>query len=139
MADIVDKATRSRMMSGIRGSNTKPELLVRRFLHRAGLRYRLHDRRLPGRPDLVFPKYRTVVEVRGCFWHQHPGCRFAYMPQSNNKFWATKLAGNVARDQRNEEALRSLGWRVVVIWECETSSPAVLQRALARITKLKKP
>ena len=87
----------------------------------------------------MFPKYRTVVEVRGCFWHQHPGCRFAYMPQSNRKFWAAKLGGNVARDRRNEEELGSLGWRVLVIWECETSSPAVLQRALARITKLKKP
>lgn len=122
-------------MSGIRGADTKPELVVRRYLHRAGLRYRLHDRCLPGRPDLVFPKYKAVVEVRGCFWHQHPGCRFAYMPQSNHKFWATKLAGNVARDRRNEAALRSLGWRVVVVWECETSTPSVLTRALARITR----
>jgi DNA mismatch endonuclease (patch repair protein) len=139
MADIVDKATRSRMMAGIRGRNTKPELVVRRFLHRAGLRYRLHDRRLPGRPDLVFPKHKAVVEVRGCFWHQHPGCRFAYMPQSNNRFWAAKLAGNVARDLRNEEALRALGWRLVVIWECETSRPAILRHALARITKVRRP
>lgn len=120
-------------MAGIRGRNTKPELAVRQFLHRAGLRYRLHDRRLPGRPDLVFPKHRVVVEVRGCFWHQHPGCRFAYMPKSNQRFWAAKLAANVARDQMNAAALKALGWRVIVVWECETGIPGVLRRILARI------
>lgn len=134
MADIVDTVTRSRMMAAIHGRNTKPELAVRRFLHRAGLRFRLNDRRLPGRPDLVFPKYRAVVEVRGCFWHRHHGCQFAYTPQSNRAFWTAKFAGNVARDRKNDAALKALGWRVVVVWECELSRPGALARVYRRIT-----
>ena len=126
MADIVDSATRSRMMSGIRGKDTKPEMVVRRFLHRKGFRARLHDRRLPGRPDIVLPKYRTVVEVRGCFWHRHSGCPFAYMPTSNRAFWMAKLDGNVARDVRNERALAEAGWRTLVVWECEVNRPGIL-------------
>lgn len=122
MADVVDKATRSRMMSGIRGRDTKPEYVVRRYLHRLGFRYRLHDRRLPGRPDIVLPKHRTVVEVRGCFWHQHPGCRFAATPKSNGAFWQRKFRENVERDARNEALLETDGWRVLVIWECEVGS-----------------
>src|SRR5690242_12969823 len=98
MADIVDRATRSRMMSGIRGKDTKPEKLVRSFLHRSGFRFTLHDKRLPGRPDIVLPNRKTIVNVHGCFWHRHPGCRFAYQPQSNQAFWNAKLAGNVERD-----------------------------------------
>jgi DNA mismatch endonuclease (patch repair protein) len=126
VADIVDRATRSRMMSGIRGSNTKPELLVRRFLHSRGFRYRLHDRRLPGRPDIVLPKHRTVVEVRGCFWHQHAGCRFAATPKSNGHFWQRKFRENTERDARNEGKLREAGWRVLVVWECEAGDPTRL-------------
>jgi len=110
-------------MSGIRGKDTKPEVIVRRFLHRLGFRFRLHDRRLPGRPDIVLPRYRTVVNVHGCFWHQHPGCRFAYMPASNQPFWRAKLAGNVERDARNDEKLRAQGWNVITVWECETNNP----------------
>lgn len=121
-------------MAGIRGRSTRPEMLVRRFLHRAGLRYRLHDPNLPGRPDMVFPKHRAVVEVRGCFWHQHAGCRFAYTPKSNTDFWTSKLAENVARDRRNETKLRALGWRVLVVWECEIHKPGTLTRILGRIT-----
>src|SRR4051812_16902981 len=113
MADVVDRATRSRMMSGIRGKNTRPELIVRRYLHGQGLRFRLHDKRLPGRPDLVFPKYRVAVQVHGCFWHRHPGCEFAYRPKSNTSFWEQKLESNVKRDRRNEDALRDRGWRVL--------------------------
>jgi DNA mismatch endonuclease, patch repair protein len=122
MADIVDRKTRSRMMAGIRGRDTKPELRVRRYLHRAGLRFRLHDRRLPGRPDIVLPRFRTVVFVHGCFWHQHPGCRFAYMPTSNRQFWQEKLSRNVNRDRERQANLASVGWRVIVVWECETKS-----------------
>jgi len=118
MTDVVDKATRSRMMSGIRGKNTKPELIVRSFLHRAGLRFRLHAR-LPGKPDLVFPKYRTVVFVHGCFWHRHKGCRFATTPASNAAFWQEKFVANVSRDAVVKKALRKLGWRVRVIWACQ--------------------
>lgn len=120
MTDVVDQATRSRMMSGIRGKNTKPELLVRSHLHRKGLRFRLHAN-LPGKPDLVFPKYRTAVFVHGCFWHRHPDCRYAATPKTNDEFWQTKFAANVKRDALAQEKLTTLGWRVLVVWECQTS------------------
>ena len=119
MVDIVDQATRSRMMAGIHGKNTKPELLVRKYLHSKGLRFRLHVKNLPGKPDLVFPKYRAVVFVHGCFWHQHANCKYATMPSSRTDFWSTKLSDNVMRDQRQFAALDVLGWRVYVVWECE--------------------
>lgn len=133
MVDIVDKATRSRMMSGIRGVNTKPERIVRSYLHRAGLRFRLHVRSLPGRPDIVLRRHRTVVEVRGCFWHRHHGCRYATTPSSNMDFWTKKFEENVSRDRRNEQALRTLGWRVLVIWECQVANHQRLSRLLERI------
>ncbi|TAJ19843.1 MAG: DNA mismatch endonuclease Vsr [Rugosibacter sp.] len=119
MVDVVDPATRSRMMSGIRGKNTKPELLVRKYLHAQGLRFRLHVKDLPGKPDIVFAKYRSVVFVHGCFWHHHTGCKYATMPSSRVDFWINKFSGNVARDQYQSAALEGLGWRVFVIWECE--------------------
>lgn len=121
MVDIVDKATRSRMMSGIRGRDTKPELRVRRFLHAAGFRFRLHVKDLPGRPDIVLPKYRAVILVHGCFWHRHPGCRYATMPASNVEAWSEKFARNVERDSDVERRLVASGWRVITIWECECS------------------
>ncbi len=129
MADVVDKATRSRMMSGIKGKNTKPELLVRRYLHGRGLRYRLHVKRLPGTPDLVLPKYRTVVFVHGCFWHQHKGCRYATIPKTRQEFWLEKLTANCSRDLANEIKLGELGWRVVTIWECEVCDAGLAQLA----------
>lgn len=116
--DIVDRATRSRMMSGIRGKDTKPEIVVRSFLHRSGLRFRLRST-LPGKPDLVLPKYRTAVFVHGCFWHRHADCRFATTPTSNAKFWQKKFADNVRRDVQVQQQLARLGWRVLVIWSCE--------------------
>lgn len=119
MPDIVSPATRSRMMREIRGKDTKPELRVRRFLHARGFRYRLHDRRLPGRPDLTLPKLRTVVFVHGCFWHQHSGCRFAARPATRVAFWAAKLSANTERDMRQRDLLTAAGWRVEVVWECE--------------------
>ena len=118
MTDVVDRATRSRMMSGIRGKNTKPELIVRSFLHRAGLRFRLHAG-LPGKPDLVFPKYRTVVFVHGCFWHRHEGCRFSTIPANNAAFWQEKFGDNVRRDARVQQQLQELGWRALIIWSCQ--------------------
>lgn len=118
MTDIVDRKTRSRMMSGIPGRNTKPELTVRSFLHRAGLRFRLHRCDLPGRPDIVLPRYRVVVLVHGCFWHRHNGCRFSYLPDSNRQFWLDKFQANVDRDKKTSRALRKMGWRVLVVWEC---------------------
>jgi DNA mismatch endonuclease (patch repair protein) len=116
------------MMSGIKGRNTRPELLVRSWLHRRGFRFRLHKAGLPGKPDLVFPRYKAVLFVHGCFWHQHPGCQFAYMPASNRRFWRGKLKGNVARDKRVLQELRQLGWRALIIWECETRNPKCLSR-----------
>ena len=126
--DVVDRATRSRMMSGIRGKNTKPELVVRSYLHRSGLRFRLQSR-LPGKPDLVLPKYRAAVFVHGCFWHRHEGCRFTTTPASNAKFWAKKFADNVRRDAHVRRQLAQLGWRVLVIWSCELNERKL--RALA--------
>jgi DNA mismatch endonuclease (patch repair protein) len=121
------------MMSGIRGKNTRPEIIVRQYLHRAGLRFRLHDRNLPGKPDLVFPKYRAVVQVHGCFWHQHRGCKYAYTPATNTSFWLEKLRGNVERDKRAELALQDLGWKVLTVWECQVSNARVLHDLCAAI------
>ena len=118
MPDVVDVATRSRMMSGIKGANTGPELRVRRRMHATGLRYRLRSRDLPGRPDLVFRPIRTVVFVHGCFWHQHPGCRFATRPSTNSNFWVHKFQENAKRDLRVERQLAEMGWTVLILWEC---------------------
>lgn len=110
-------------MSHIRSRNTTPELRVRSFLHRRGFRFRIHQRRLAGSPDIVLAKYRAVVFVHGCFWHQHPGCRFkgVKVPTGNRPYWGPKLARNVARDAENRRALATTGWRVAVVWECEIS------------------
>ena len=118
MTDIVDKQTRSRMMSGIKGKDTQPEMKVRRFLHAMGFRYRLYVRTLPGKPDICLPKYQTVIFVQGCFWHRHKGCRLSYMPASNQEKWKAKFKQNVQRDRRNVRALTKEGWRVFVLWEC---------------------
>jgi DNA mismatch endonuclease (patch repair protein) len=124
MADIVDSATRSRMMAGIKGKNTRPELIVRRFLHSEGFRYRLHDGKLPGKPDIVLPKYKLVIFVHGCFWHRHQGCRYATSPEKNREKWQEKFRGNLERDQKQIKQLLEQGWRVVVIWECALNGPA---------------
>lgn len=118
MNDVVSPQIRSRMMSGIRGKNTKPELRVRQYLHGQGFRYSLHRRDLPGRPDLVLPKYRAVVFVHGCFWHAHPHCRYATTPSTRREFWTEKLAANRLRDESVVSQLTGQGWRVVVVWEC---------------------
>lgn len=118
MTDVVDTKTRSRMMAGIRGKDTRPELMVRKFLHRRGFRFRLHVRTLAGRPDIVLPRYRAVVNVHGCFWHAHPGCRYAARPSTRAKFWKRKLAVNRERDARNRARLEAEGWRVFTVWEC---------------------
>lgn len=117
MADVVDATTRSRMMSGISGKHTKPELTVRKWLHHRGFRFRTHDRTLPGAPDLKFPKHNAVVFVNGCFWHQH-NCRLFKWPSTRVEFWKDKIAGNHERDIRNLASLVDAGWRVAVIWEC---------------------
>jgi DNA mismatch endonuclease (patch repair protein) len=118
MADIVDPPTRSRMMANIKGSNTGPEIALRKALHALGLRYRLHDRKLPGRPDIVLPRWKAVIFVHGCFWHRHEGCRYATVPATRSQFWNEKFAANIFRDQRNLDGLASAGWRTRVVWEC---------------------
>lgn len=116
--DVVTPAVRSRMMSKIRANDTRPEILVRRYLHASGLRFRLHQRSLPGTPDIVLRRYRTVIFVNGCFWHRHGGCRYATTPSTNKLFWEKKFAANVSRDERNVRSLLDGGWSVIVIWEC---------------------
>lgn len=119
MSDRLSRKQRSWNMSRIRGKNTAPEKLVRSALHRTGYRFRLHSKQLPGSPDVVLPKYRTVVFVHGCFWHHHGGCRFAYTPKSRRAFWNAKFKANGERDRRNVRELRRLGWKVVTVWECD--------------------
>lgn len=118
MIDVVDSTTRSRMMAGILGKNTKPELIVRRYLHACGYRYRLHRQDLPGKPDLVLSKYKLVIFVHGCFWHRHRSCVYAKSPSTRRDFWEKKLNGNVLRDRTQIALLNAAGWRVIVVWEC---------------------
>jgi DNA mismatch endonuclease (patch repair protein) len=127
VVDIVDSKTRSRMMSGIRGKNTKPEVLVRKALTLKGYRYRLHRKDLPGRLDIVIPGQRIAIFVHGCFWHQHEGCRLAKMPSTRQEFWAAKLGANIARDRNVISLLVDRGWRVLQVWECATKSLEQLQ------------
>ena len=136
MVDIVDKATRSRMMSGIRGRNTQPEKTTRKALFAAGLRYRLHSKGIPGRPDIVLPGRHCVVFVHGCFWHRHPHCRYAYVPKTNKRFWNGKFRENVARDKRVSTQLRREGWRVFTVWECQ-ATPRNLARLVKTIRSIK--
>lgn len=118
MVDKISKEARSRNMSLIQSKNTKPELLVRKYLFNRGLSFRLHDKRLPGKPDLIFPKYKTVVFVNGCFWHHH-SCRYGTTPKTNTDFWLNKFKKNKDRDKQNYKDLTSSGWNVIVVWECE--------------------
>lgn len=106
-------------MSRIKSKDTTPEMLLRSFLHKNGFRFRLHVKDLPGKPDIVLPKYKTAIEVRGCFWHQHLGCKDARIPSTHAHFWKTKFMKNIARDQKNEKELLALGWKCIVVWECE--------------------
>ncbi|MFL6674476.1 MAG: very short patch repair endonuclease [Massilia sp.] len=117
MVDVVDSATRSRMMAGIRGQNTKPEILIRKLLHRKGLRFRLHVRELPGKPDIVLPRFHAAIFVHGCFWHGH-NCPFFRWPATRPDFWREKIGRNRANDQKARDALLADGWRVGVVWEC---------------------
>lgn len=123
MTDVLTTAQRQLNMSRIRGKDTKPEMLVRRGLHARGLRYRLHDRKLLGRPDLVFPKHHAAVFINGCFWHAH-GCALSKVPATRQDFWQQKLESNATRDQKAIQALQTEGWRVLVIWECALRGPA---------------
>lgn len=119
MNDVVSRQVRSRMMAGIGRRDTAPELAVRSYLFRAGLRFRVNDRSLPGSPDIVLKRYRVVIFVHGCFWHRHSSCRFAAIPSTRREFWAAKFAANIARDHRNENLLVKSGWTVLTVWECD--------------------
>lgn len=117
MADIVSPETRSKMMAGIKGKDTKPEMILRKGLHGLGFRYRLHDRNLPGKPDIVFPRYKAVIFAHGCFWHGH-SCHLFKWPSSNEEFWHTKIERNMEVDRQNIIRLQELGWRTGIVWEC---------------------
>jgi DNA mismatch endonuclease, patch repair protein len=118
MADVHTKAQRSYNMSRIKGRNTKPEILVRKYLHAQGYRFRLHVKNLPGKPDIVLPKHKTVIFVHGCFWHGHKGCRYFVVPKTRTKWWLEKIEGNKARDKKAFKELRKQGWGVIEVWEC---------------------
>ena len=132
--DVHDKTTRSYNMSQIKGKNTKPEEKVRKYLFSQGFRFRKNDKRLPGTPDIVLPRYRTVIFVNGCFWHGHSGCKYFVWPKSNADFWKSKIEKNIIRDRIKEEELHALGWRVIVVWECELKS----ERADESLEQLKR-
>ena len=124
--DNLSKERRSWNMSRVKSKDTTPERIVRSFLFRHGFRFRLHVKKLPGHPDIVLPKYKTVIEVRGCFWHRHPGCNKTTTPTSNTVFWSKKFKQNIARDKKNDSALNALGWQVIVVWECQLRNSETL-------------
>ena len=126
MTDTMTPEQRSRCMAAVKGKDTRPEILVRRFLWKRGLRYRVNNRRLPGSPDIVLKKYKTVIFVDGCFWHGHEGCRLYKLPQSNTDFWRQKIHLNIARDYRVNVELRLMGWKVIRVWECEIDRKSVV-------------
>lgn len=134
--DIHDKTTRSYNMSQIKGKNTKPEETVRKYLFSHGFRYRKNDGRLPGTPDIVLPKYKTVIFVNGCFWHGHEGCKYFVYPQNNAEFWKNKIKTNIERDIRKEKQLTELGWRIVTIWECQLKPKRREETLLKLLEKL---
>jgi DNA mismatch endonuclease (patch repair protein) len=138
MADVHTKAQRSYNMSRIRSTNTKPEMLVRKFLHAQGFRYRLHDKKLPGKPDIVLPKYKTVIFVHGCFWHGHEGCKYYVVPKTKTEWWLNKINTNKTNDSKAVKALKKDGWKLVEIWECGLKSAKIektLPTLLKRISK----
>lgn len=122
MADTVSKEKRSEIMSHVTGKETKPEIIVRKYLFARGLRYRKNVKRLPGTPDIVFPKYKTAVFVNGCFWHGHKWCRYSHLPSTNFEYWEKKIADNIERDERKKRELEGLGYRVLIIWQCQLKS-----------------
>ena len=117
--DVHDQKTRSYNMSRVKGKDTKPEEIVRKYLFSQGFRYRKNDKRLPGKPDIVLPKYKTFIFVNGCFWHKHEGCKYFVWPKSNSEFWKEKIESNIVRDKKQYEELKNAGWHVIIVWECE--------------------
>jgi DNA mismatch endonuclease, patch repair protein len=138
MADVHNKATRSYNMSRIKATNTKPEMLVRKFLHARGYRYKLHDKKLPGKPDIVLPKYKTVTFVHGCFWHGHTNCKYFVVPKTRTEWWTDKINGNKANDIKAIKALKKDGWRVIEIWECKLKAAKADKTIIKLLTELDK-
>ena len=134
MADVHDKITRSYNMSQIRSANTKPELLVRKFLHAQCFRYKLHDKTLPGKPDLVFAKYKTVIFIHGCFWHGHANCKYFVVPKTRTDWWLNKINTNSANDIKAMKALKKEGWKIITVWECDLK-PAKVEKTLTSLLK----
>lgn len=134
MADVHSKATRSFNMSRIRSKDTKPEHLVRKFLFSKGFRYRLHVTDMPGKPDLVLPKYNAVIFVHGCYWHGHRGCKYFVVPKSRSAWWLKKITGNIERDKRTIRNIKKAGWRIFIIWECDLK-PTTIERTLFKLKK----
>jgi len=132
MSDIYSKNKRSQIMSKISGKETKPEILVRKFLFEKGFRYRKNDKRYPGKPDIVLPKYKTVIFVHGCFWHGH-NCSAGKLPETKKEFWQNKIDSNVARDKKNQHELKNLGWKVIVVWQCELKNKKIRTEKLKKI------
>jgi len=130
MADVHSIETRSYNMSRIKGKNTKPEMLVRKFLHANGYRYKLHDKSLPGKPDIVLPKYKTIIFVHGCFWHGHENCKYFVVPKTRTDWWVNKINGNILNDNKAADALSSQGWKIITVWECELKGTIVEKRLL---------
>jgi DNA mismatch endonuclease, patch repair protein len=123
--DVHDSKTRSYNMSRIRSSNTKPEMLVRKFLHAHGFRYRLHVKNLPGKPDIVLPKYKTIIFIHGCFWHGHKHCKYFTVPKTKTEWWLNKINGNIANDEKAVKELKKQGWKIIIVWGCELTSSSV--------------
>ena len=138
MTDVHTKEQRSFNMSRIKGKNTKPEMIVRRFLHAQGFRYKLHDRTLPGKPDIVLPKYKTVIFVHGCFWHGHAKCRYFVVPKTRTEFWLEKIEGNIAKDINATEKLLRDNWSVIIIWECELKGDKITKTIAKLPGKIRK-
>lgn len=138
MADIFSKKKRSEVMGLVKGKNTKPELLVRKFLHANGYRFRLHVKDLPGKPDIVLPKYKTVIMVHGCFWHQHQNCSKSSFPKTNATWWKEKLLKNITVDEKAERALIKQGWKVLTVWQCELNSKTIDQTLQSLLKQLQK-
>jgi len=136
MADVHTQAQRSYNMSQIKGKNTKPEMLVRRFLHAQGLRYKLHDKTMPGKPDLVLPKYRTVIFIHGCFWHGHKNCRYFVVPKTRTDWWLNKINTNQANDLKYQKDLKKQGWKVITVWECSLKPGKLESTLLSLLNKL---
>ncbi len=132
MADVHSVATRSYNMSRIKGKNTKPEMLVRKYLFAHGFRYRLHSKNLPGKPDIVLPKYKTVIFVHGCFWHGHKDCKYFVVPKTRTDWWLNKINGNKANEVKKVEALQQAGWKVLTVWECQLK-PGKLEKTLGEL------